>query len=112
MKRILALVLALSLIFVLASCGKKLNGTYASDEVLGSGVTYEFKGSKVTITTKVLTFEKTFEGKYKIAKNDDGKLEITFTFEDKDAEKYSGSLSFEKVDKDTIKIGGATYNKK
>ena len=111
MKKILALVLALSLVFVLVSC-TKVSGTYASGEVLGSGVSYEFKGNKVTITAKVVGFEKSFEGKYKIAKDDDGELKITFTFEDKDADKCSGSFSFEKVDKDTIKIGGVSYDKK
>ena len=63
LKRVLALALVVSLVFALVACGKKLSGTYASGELLGSGVTYTFKGSNVTITTKVLGFEKTFEGK-------------------------------------------------
>ena len=57
MKKVLALVLALSLVFVLVSCGKTLSGTYGTGELLGTGATYTFKGSNVTVTAKVLGFE-------------------------------------------------------
>ena len=65
--RVLALVMALTMVlFVFASCGKKLSGKYAA-EVLGTGATYEFKGSKVTITVKALgATAATLEGTYKI----------------------------------------------
>ena len=106
--RVLALVMALTMVlFVFASCGKKLSGKYSA-ELLGTGATYEFKGSKVTITVKALgATAATFEGTYKIA--DD---QITFTFEsdDKDAEKYSGTFDFEEKE-DSIKIGLVEYKK-
>lgn len=104
--KVLALVMALVVVTgVLASCSS-ISGTYGTDEILGSGATYTFKGSKVTITTKILGFEKSFEGSYKIK---DGM--ITFTFENSEADEYSGEFSFEKGD-GYIKIGGVKYNKK
>lgn len=107
--RILAVVMvALMLCLTLASCGKRLSGKYSA-EILGSGVTYEFKGSKVTISIKALGAEvATAEGKYEI--KDD---KITFTFEsDKDEVKeYDGTFAFEEKD-DSIKIGIIEYEKK
>jgi uncharacterized lipoprotein YehR (DUF1307 family) len=111
MKRVLSLALVVVMVFALVSCSKKLSGTYASGELLGSGVTYTFKGSDVTITTKVLGFEKTFAGEYEIYEDDNGAEKIKFTFEDSDASKYSGSFSFSEGD-NSITIGGVTYNKK
>lgn len=116
MKKVLSLVLAIAVLatlcLALASCGKKLSGTYEIDAFGLASKTYEFKGNKVTITYEVFGAKKSSEGTYKIAKNDDGDLEITFTFENKDAEEYSGTFSFEEVDKDTIKIAGVKYEKK
>lgn len=107
--RILAVVMvALMLCLTLASCGKRLSGKYSA-EILGSGATYEFKGSKVTISIKALGAEvATAEGKYEI--KDD---KITFTFEsDKDEVKeYDGTFDFEEKD-DSIKIGIIEYEKK
>ena len=106
--RVLALVMALTMVlFVFASCGKKLSGEYSA-EVLGSGATYEFKGSKFTVTTKVLgtkAFEA--EGTYKIK---DDEITITFESDDEDAKEYSGTFDFEEGD-DYIKIGVAKYTK-
>ena len=52
--RVMALVLALTaVLFVFASCGKTLSGTYSAEfdiAVLKYTATYEFKGSKVTAT--------------------------------------------------------------
>ncbi len=117
MKRIISAVLICVLlvgcVFALASCGNKLSGTYKGDAGVASA-TYAFKGNKVTITAEVFGFEKDFEGKYEIAENDDGNTVIIFTFEDKDAEKYSGEFAFvEGKEGDTkyIKIGGIKYNK-
>ena len=90
---------------LLASCGG-LSGKYELDAIVG-GATYEFKGSKVTITAEVVGFKKSFEGKYKIVKDGDAQ-KIEFTFEDKDAEEYTGSFSFEKGE-DYIKINGVKY---
>lgn len=98
----LALVIIM-LTAVLASCGGP-SGTYEA-EILGQGLSYTFKGSKVTIKVKLLGTVNSFAGKYKV----DGD-EITFTFEDDDAEKYSGTMTFEQGD-DYIKIGGVKYTK-
>ncbi|MBQ7308763.1 MAG: hypothetical protein IJW87_01155 [Clostridia bacterium] len=111
MKKIIALVLVLSLVFVLASCGKTLSGTYGTGELLGTGATYTFKGSNVTVTAKVLGFEKSFEGKYEIFKDDNGAEKIKFTFENSEAKEYAGTFSFSEGD-NSITIGGVTYNKK
>ena len=110
MKKILALVLALSLVFVLVSCGTKLSGTYVNEGLLGK-TTYEFNGNKVTITIGTVLGDVTYSGKYKIAKDKSGDLKITFTFEDEKAAEYSKSHSFEKTE-DGIKISGLSYNKK
>ena len=116
--RILAVALvAIMLCVSLASCGTKLNGTYEPvatsgglggiiGDALNSGVEYTFKGSKVSIDVTLLGKVNTFEGKYSI--KDD---EITFTFEDDDAEKYSGTQTFEKLDNGNVKIGGIEYKK-
>ena len=116
--RILAVALvAIMLCISLVSCGKKLNGTYeavvASEglggilgDALNSGVEYTFKGIKVTIEVTVLGKVETFEGKYSI--KDD---KITFTFEDADAEEYSGTETFEELDNGNVKIGGLEYKK-
>ena len=120
MKRILSAllvcVLLVGCVFALASCGKKLSGTYSA----GSGTlgtTYEFKGSDVTITYSVLGFEKTISGTYEITTNDEDKEVIVFTFADdaEDADKYEGEFSFaegKEGDTEYIKIGGVQYNKK
>ena len=109
MKKIISIVLAAALmlctLFALASCGG-LSGKYELDAFVASA-TYEFKGNKVTLTAEVGGFEKSFEGKYKLVKDGDAQ-KIEFTFDDKDAEKYTGSFSFEKGD-GYIKIGGVKY---
>ena len=105
--RVLALVMvALMLCLTLASCGKKLSGTY-SMEALGTGAELEFKGSKVTITLKVLgTYGDPVEGKYSI----DGD-KITFEFEDEDAEDFAGTKTFKELENGNIEIGGVEYKK-
>ena len=119
MKRIistlLVCVLLLGCVFTLASCGKVLSGKYELDAVLASK-TYEFSGlNKVVITYEALSVETTLEGTYKIAENDDGDLEITFTFEDEEkADEYAGTFSFAQGEEDGvkyIKIGGVKYKK-
>lgn len=117
--KVLSLVLVAAMVCVLfASCGNTISGTYKGEVdafgLAGAEVVYKFSGSKVSVTAtaSILGFEKTVEsdGTYKIAENEDGKLEITFTFENSDAEKYGGTFSFEKGD-EYIKIGGAKYEK-
>lgn len=114
MKRILSLILALTLVlgmvFTLASCGKMLNGKYQDP----TGVTtYEFSGSKVTLTAAIFGTH-TYEGTYKIAENDEGKMTITLTFESEDAKNYGGEFAFaegSENDVEFIKIGGFKYTK-
>ena len=119
MKRIistlLVCVLLVGCVFSLAACGKKLSGKYELDALIGSK-TYEFSGKKVSITYEVAGFEKTIEGEYKIDENDDGDLEITFTFADdeEDADDYAGTFSFaegKEGDVEYIKIGLSKFNK-
>lgn len=121
MKKVLALVLALSLVFVLVSCGKTLSGTYTADGsflgLAGGKISYTFSGSKVTVTeTKsFLGNEKTteYKGEYEITEADDGSMTIKLMFEDSDASAYAGTKTF-KEDKDagTITIGLVTLTKK
>lgn len=108
MKRIistlLVCVLLLGCVFTLASCGKMLTGKYEAAITDENKVTYEFSPFKVTRTTTVgaLGFSKTTttEGKYKIAENDKGELQITFTWEgSEDAE----TVSFAKGEEDGAK---------
>ena len=120
MKKVLALVLALSLVFVLVSCGKTLSGTYtAGGDLLGLAggkVSYTFSGSKVTVSTSssFLGSTKTseYKGEYEIIEAEDGSMTIKFTFEDSEASEYTGTKTF-KEDKDagTITIGLVTYTK-
>ena len=120
MKKVLALVLALSLVFVFVSCGKTLSGTYTAGGdfggIVGGKTSYTFSGSKVTIsvTGSLLGSSKTteYKGEYEIIEAEDGTMSIKFTFEDSDAKEYTGTKSF-KEDKDagTITIGMITYTK-
>ena len=116
MKKIISFLLCVLLVgcaFILVACDDRLSGTYKGDALVASA-TYEFKGSNVTVTAEVLGFEKSFEGKYKITENDKDVTVIVFTFEDSDAEKYSGEFIFaegKEGDTEYIKIGGVRYNK-
>ena len=106
-------VLLVGCMFTLASCGKKLSGTYKIDALVASS-SYEFKGSKVIITAEALGAQKSFEGKYKITENDKDETVIVFTFEDSDAQKYSGEFPFtsgKEGDTEYIKIAGVKYKK-
>ncbi len=120
MKKVLALVLVLSLVFVMASCGKTLSGTYSADGSLfglaGGKVSFTFSGSKVTVSeTKTFlgnTSTEEYKGSYEITEADDGTMSIKFTFEDSDASKYAGTKTFkENKDAGTITIGMTTYTK-
>ena len=119
MKKIISTILMCALlvgcVFTFASCSSVVMGKYELDAGLAE-VTYDFGLSKVSITYEdLLGNEETVEGKYKIAKNDDGETEITFTFENEEkAKEYSGTFSFEKGkegDDQYIKIGGVKYTK-
>ena len=117
--RSLSLVLVLAtLCLSLASCARIVIGSYtAKVEVLGQSVeqTYTFGLlGKVTRTEKltVLGTTKTTEteGKYKIAENADGELEITLSFEDDNGDLIETTVAFEKGE-DSIKIGLVEYKK-
>lgn len=106
LKAILASFLLAVMCFAFAACGG-LSGTYQTDSILNTYVTYTFKGDDVTITSYVVgTKAFSIEGKYEIDDN-----EITFTFSDgeENANEYSGTKTFEKGD-GYIKIGGVTLN--
>lgn len=123
MKKTFIKVLTLMLVAVLlvgslASCGKRVpRGTYEAElEILGQSVktSYTFKGGKVEVTTKT-TFlgqvnSKTVEGKYEIAENDDGTMEITFEFETENDIAKNGTVTY-KEGEDHIELGGIKYTK-
>ena len=106
--KVLALALALvTLTCFFASCGARLSGKYSA-EVWGTGVVYEFKGSKVFITLKIAGFSgEATEGTYKIK---DDKITFTFETDDSDIKSYEGTFDFEKGD-GYIKIAGSKYEK-
>ena len=112
-KIIAVALVAVMLCGALISCGlfgKKLNGTYESS----TGVTLEFKGSKVELTYKdwddlLYGSRTTYEGTYKI--EDDT---ITFEFVDADGEvmedfKYNKTFDFEEKENGDIYIGNTEY---
>lgn len=109
---LLVCVLLVGCVFAFASCAKTLNGEYKADAVIASA-TYKFEGNKVAITYEIFGFEKTVEGTYTIAKDEEGveKITITLNSEDKDedgADKYEGSFKFvegKEGDVEYIKIG-------
>lgn len=117
--RNLSLVLVVvTLCLSLASCSKIVIGSYtAKVEVLGQSVeqTYTFGlFGKVTRTEKmtVLGVTKTTEdeGRYTIAENEDGELEITLAFASEDGDLIETTVAFEKGD-DYVKIGLVEYKK-
>ena len=93
---------------ILASCGKTLSGKYEA-AVAGTGATLEFKGSKVTITFKLLgTNSDSVTATYKI----DGD-KITITYDDKESkdDSLNGTFDFKENDDKSITIGVVTYKK-
>ncbi len=107
--RIIALAMALLMVgMLLVACGKTLSGEYSA-EIAGTGKVYAFKGSKVTVTYKLVGADVwSYEGTYKIK---DDKITITIESEEKDAEDLSGTFDFAETD-DGIKIGIVEYKKK
>ena len=116
MKKIIALALALSLVFALVSCGNTISGTY-SIESFGIEVSLKFSGNKVNLTADIpFVGEITNKGTYEITKDDDGDQMIKITF-DEDVNSaldkiinWDGSVPFEKVD-GGIKIAGIKWEK-
>ncbi len=119
--RVIALALALIMVFALVSCAKTISGTYVAEgglgDLVGGKTTYTFKGSKVTVTvtTTVLgsSNSKSYEGTYEITEAEDGTMSISMSFEDGDASKYevNNQVFEENKDAGTIKIGLVTYKK-
>ena len=108
--KVVAVVMAIAIVAcVLASCGKLLSGTYKTDSVLGSYVSYKFSGNKVKIETYAVgTLVTTEEATYKIA---DGNIEFTYTDTgDGTTAKRTITESFEE-NGNTIKIGVITLTK-
>ena len=118
-KIVSVVLLVCMLVLGLASCAKKLSGTYSAEVDLGLvkfTANYEFSGSKVTvtkITNPIIGDSKTttFEGEYEIIENDDETMDIKFTFETEDDDIKSGTFDFEDGE-DYIKIGIVKYNLK
>ena len=110
--KIIAFALVLvTVVCVLASCGKKLSGEYyvGDKKYTKSYTTYTFKGSKVTVEAYVLGNKvdgDSFEAKYSI--KDD---EITFTWEDADGNEKTNTQTFEELEDGSIKIGLITYTR-
>ncbi|MBQ7384252.1 MAG: hypothetical protein IJV72_05625 [Clostridia bacterium] len=117
--KVLALVMvALMLCMSLASCAKKLSGSYKGEinVVLASyEVVYEFKGDKVTVTRQIESLigdsePFVLEGTYEIIEDDDGELKIKFEYEKDDDVIKGGTFDFEEGD-GYIKIAGVKYEK-
>ena len=118
--RALAFILvACALCTCLVSCGKKVSGKYTAQiggDLLGYTATYNFSGSKVTVTktATVLGQASTTEikGTYEITENDNG-MEISFTFETDDDDIKSGKVTFDQGKTEDgvkyIKLGGIQY---
>ncbi len=115
--RILAIVLALTMVvFVFAACGKTLKGKYSAD-FLGTGTTLEFDGKNVrlAVTVTLIGEVAAIEGTYKI---EDDKITFDFVDEEKVENekakevlaKFTGTVDFEEGD-DYIKVGGVKYSK-
>lgn len=112
---LLVCVLLVGTLFTFASC-TIVHGTYKN----GATVIEFTAFGKVTITDEVeilgAVVSKTYEAKYSIEENDDGELQITFTYEEGADEHLvcSGTRTFVKGEengKEYVKIGLITYEK-
>ncbi len=106
----LMLVLVMT-VFIFASCGKTLSGTYKAESFVGS-TTIEFTGINKykSVTDALIGNNIVEEGTYEI---DDEAGKITFTFE-RDGEEATRTSSFAQGEEDGvkyIKIDGIKYNK-
>ena len=120
LSKLLVCVLLLGCVFSLASCVVSVgpmtvvSGKYEADLVLGE-VTYDFgMFGGVTVTVDPIVGDSiSFEGKYKVDNSTDPH-EITFTFEDSEAEEYQGTFAFSTGEEDGVKyvkIGLVKYQK-
>ena len=109
LKNFIFVIILMGICMFVVSCGKTLSGTYCSPEALGSYTTYEFKGNKVKVETyrsSIKIDSASFEGEYEIKKD-----EIIFTYKNENGEKKRESKSFEKLGRESIKIGVMVYEK-
>lgn len=107
MKKLLCVALVVVMMLSLVACGTKLSGTYKTNSVAGSYVSYTFSGSKVTFKTVALNaVVAEIEGTYKI---DGDKITLTWG-DEKNDKALSGELSFKKDGK-TITIGALELTK-
>ncbi|HAB00874.1 MAG TPA: hypothetical protein DCE08_05320 [Ruminococcaceae bacterium] len=103
----IAAVLCAALLLTSCGDGTKLSGKYAAKTV-GSGVTYEFSGNKVTITGSALGMDLvSVSGTYTI---DGDKITFSFAADESGSDAYSGTFDF-KSDENSITIGLITYQK-
>ncbi len=117
---VLLCVLLVSSVFTLASCNM-ISGTYEGEVnlvITTYKLSYEFKGDKVTITSKLGSISTEANATYKIGEKENGDKTITFTYGD--GEKADGAaeggvaLSFNQGsdnDGKYIEIAGIRYYK-
>jgi hypothetical protein len=113
---LLVCVLLVGTLLSLVSCGIMLSGKYELKLTDDNHVVYEFSGKKVTKTTTRGVFgyskSETVEGKYEINEVEEGKFQITFTWETE--EDNIETLDFSQGEENGtkyIKLGGFTLNK-
>jgi hypothetical protein len=113
---LLVCVLLVGTLLSLVSCGIMLSGKYELKITDDNHVVYEFSGKKVTKTktSGILGYSKseTVEGKYEINEVEEGKFQITFTWETE--EDNIETLDFSQGEENGtkyIKLGGFTLNK-
>lgn len=112
---LLVCILLVGCTLALVSCGGP-SGKYKGAELFGISTTYEFSGSKVTITTGAGNLTYTLNGEFEMGENDKGEETITFTFGEgeEDSEEYSGTHTYVEGEEDGvkyIKIDGVKYTK-
>ena len=118
LKIVALLMIAIIACTALASCGKKLSGSYKGEInvlVASYEVVYDFSGNKVTVTHQVKSLlgnadPVEVEGTYKITETAGGDLEIAFEFEKEDDVVKSAKYDFEEGE-DYIKINKIKYTK-
>ena len=113
---LLVCVLLVGTLLSLVSCGIMLSGKYELKLTDDNHVVYEFSGKKVTKTKTSGMFgyskSETVEGKYEINEVEEGKFQITFTWETE--EDNIETLDFSQGEENGtkyIKLGGFTLNK-
>ena len=123
MKKIISLVLILTIVLSLASCGGGgISGTYSgtADIVIADAtMTFKFSGDSVEVSLEAKAFggfvsfdTQTITGSYTLGEKDDGSKTICFDFDGDTIDGINAdvNLPFEQGN-DYIKIAGITYTK-